>query len=596
MPPYLGNYIRRRDEYETLRSAMESERKSGFDTHWRDLGDFLMPRRTRFWPGDRNKGDKRNQNIIDSTGRFSARTLASGLHAGLTSPARPWMKLTTPNASLAERPNVKAWLHAVTEVMLQMFSVTNLYNVLPLVYLDMGIFGTSAMAIVPDSRDIFRAYSYPIGSYVLGQDKRGLTRTFIREYQLTVRQIVEEHGVTADGKDIDWSNISRAVKDAWTRGNYENTVNVVWIVKPNDYQDDQKFGAKWLPFTSCYYERDSNEKMFLRESGFKTFPVMAPRWDITGEDSYGTDCPGMTALGDVRQLQTQQRKKGQAIAKMVDPPLQGPNSLRTQKTSLLPADITYVDVREGMTGLKPIHEVRLDIGDLREDMNDVRYRIQRAFYEDLFLMLARSDDMRGQQPVTAREIDERHEEKLLALGPVLERTNDELLDPLVDRVFQMMLDAGSFFPDAPKELEGVDLKVEYISILSQAQKLVGVVGQDRFLQTVATMAQSDPRVLHKVNTFQAINNYADMLGVDPRIVKSDEQATDEMQAAQQAAATAQRASTAVDIAKAGHLAANTPLSGDSVLNKIVGQSTNPKDATYSSPASANPAPLPNAAA
>jgi hypothetical protein len=329
----------------------------------------------------------------------------------------------------------------------------------------------------------------------------------------------------------------------------------------------------------------------LRESGFKTFPIMVPRWDVTGEDSYGTDCPGMTALGDVKQLQTETRRKGQAIAKQIDPPLTGPSSLRTQKTSLRPGDITYQDVREGMQGLKPIHEVRIVLRDLTADIKEVQYRIQRAFFEDLFLMLARSDDMRGAQPPTAREIDERHEEKLLALGPVLERTNDELLDPIVDRVFQMMFDAGLFEPP-PKELEGVAIKAEYISILAQAQKLVGVVGQDRFLQSIAVMAQTDPSVLHKIDTFQAVDNYADMLGVDPRLVKTNEEARATLAAAQQAQATAAKAAQAVDVAKAGKLASETPLSGDTALNKIVASASQGGGGGYGSPASPNPSPLP----
>lgn len=592
MPAYLGDYEKRRDNYDLMRSALWSERSAGFDSHWRELGDFLMPRRTRFWPGDRNKDNRRNQNIIDSTARFSARTLSSGLHAGLTSPARPWMKLTTPDSNLAERPNVKQWLDVVTRRMLVVFATTNLYNVLPLVYLDMGVFGTGAMSIVPDSRDLFRAYSYPIGSYVIGLDKRGLASTFIREYELTVRQVVEEFGVQKDGKTIDWTNISAAVKAAWDTSMYQQAVTIIWIVKRNDYADNGKMASKFLPFTSCYYERDSNEKKFLRESGFKTFPIMAPRWDITGEDTYGTDCPGMTALGDVRQLQTMQRRKGQAIAKMIDPPLVGPSALRTQKTSLISGDITYQDVREGMQGLKSIHDVMLNLRDLTSDIGQVQYRIQRAFYEDLFLMLARSDDMRGSaQPVTAREIDERHEEKLLALGPVLERTNDELLDPIVDRIFQMMSDAG-LLPDAPKELEGVDLKVEYVSILAQAQKLVGVVGQDRFLQSAAVLAQTFPEVKHKIDVFQVIDNYGDMLGVDPKIIKSDDVANKELADAAQAQANDARANQAALIAKAGKAASETPMSGDTMLNKIVGAQTAPQGAVYSSPASPNPAPLP----
>jgi hypothetical protein len=554
--------------YGTLRARLWADRSS-FDSHWRELADFLMPRRTRFWASDRNKGDRRNQNIIDSTGRFAARTLASGLHAGLTSPARPWMKLTTPDPSLAEFGPVKAWLHEVTIRMMTLFGTSNLYNVLPLAYLDIGIFGTAAMSIVPDSKDLFRCYSYPIGSFAIGQDERGLATTFCREYELTVRQVVKQFGVQEDGRTIDWSNISKAIKDAWDKGNYEDAVRITWIVQPNDYADRDKLAAKYLPWASCYFETEASQPVFLKESGFRTFPLMVPRWDITGEDSYGTDSPGMTALGDIKQLQIEQRRKGQLLHKAVDPPLSGPSSLRQQKTSLLAGDITYVDVREGQQSLKPIHEIRLEgLQHLTADIQDVRYTIQRAFFEDLFLMLARSDDRLGADRPTAREIDERHEEKLLALGPVLERTNDELLDPIVDRVFDVMLQAG-LLPEPPEELVGVNVRPEYISILAQAQKLIGVVGQDRFMQSVGGMAELFPDVRYKVDTNRVVDNYGEMLGVDPRIIRSNDDANALINQERQAMQAQAEAEQAAKLAQAARNASQAPVSGDSVLQRIV---------------------------
>src|SRR5436190_3858641 len=213
------------------------------------------------------------------------------------------MKLSTPDPELAEFGPVKLWLHTVTERMLTVFATSNLYNVLPLVYLDMGVFGTGAMSVIDDTHDVYRCYNYPIGSYALGQDRRGQVTTFVREWELTVRQIVEEFGVQANGRDIDWSNISTPVKNYWERGDYEVPVKVTWIVKPNEDAPPNRLEAKYLPWASCHYETQIDEGKFLRESGFRTFPILAPRWDITGEDTYGTDCPGMTALGDVRQLQ-----------------------------------------------------------------------------------------------------------------------------------------------------------------------------------------------------------------------------------------------------------------------------------------------------
>lgn len=561
----------KRDRVQQLAAALIQVRKSGFDSHWGELAEYILPRRVRWFTGDKDRGDKRNQKIIDSTATFSARVLASGLHAGLTSPARPWMKLTTPDPDLAKFGPVKEWLHEVTQRMLTVFAQTNLYNAFPVTYGDLGTFGTAAQAMLPDQKDLFRCYNYALGTWAVAVDKRGVVNTFVREYELSVRQVVEEFARDEVTREIDWSKISRPVKDAWDRGDYQTQVPITWMVCPNEDYDPTKLLAKFFKFASYHFESGANEpnKAFLRESGFRSFPVQVPRWDVTDGDAYGTSSPGMVALGDVKQLQVMQRRKAQAIHKMVDPPLSGPSALRTQKTSLLPGDITYVDVREGQQGLKSIHDVNLRVDHLAVDIQQVQFRIQRANYEDLFLMLARSDNMRGAQPVTAREVEERHEEKLIALGPVLERTNDELLDPIIDRAYEMM-DRAGLIPTPPEQLEGVDLKVEYISILAQAQKLVGVVGLDRLMTSAITMAQTFPTVINKIDANQVIDEYAEMLGTSPRIIRSNEDA-EEITAAQAQQAQAERdALVARDTAAAMKAAGETPMEGDTALNRVVG--------------------------
>ena len=364
---------------------------------------------------------------------------------------------------------------------------------------------------------------------------------------------------------IDWQNASTTVRTLWDQGDYEAGVRVTWATMPNEDRDPKSPLAKNLPWASCWYETGSDRKEFLRESGFNTFPIFAPRWEVTDGDTYGTDCPGMTALGDVRQLQGEERAKGKGIAKTVDPPLAGPPSLQGQKTSLISGDITYVDAREGQQGLRPIHEVRLNLAELRLEMGAVEYRIQRAYFEDLFLMLARAD---AGQPITAEEVRERREEKLLGLGPVLEHANDELLEPAIDRAFAMMVDRR-LVPEPPEELLGVELKVEYTSILAQAQQLVGLVGIDRFVGTITALAQTWPETRHKVNAMQLVDDYGELTGIDPRIVVPTEQAQAAAeQEAQQRAQMAQAAQMQAQ-ARAAKDASGAKLSdGTSVLDGI----------------------------
>jgi len=570
--------------YQSISGELDTEKQSFMPT-WRETANFLYPVRPRGFStpsSERNQGARRSQQIIDETGIFARQTLRSGLHGGLTSPARPFMRLSTPDPSLAKFGPVKQWLHDLTERMHVVFQLSNLFNALPLVYDDMGTFATAAVGLLDDpgdgSRpgDLFRCYPYPIGSYALGMDNRGLVTTFVREYVKTVDQLIQEFGgengrpLRRRGDHIDRSRFSQQVLNAWDNGKRETPVEVCWIVLPNDEPDADSLGYRAFPWTSCHFEKGRTDAGPLRESGFQEFPILAPRWFASAEDTYGTDCPGLTALGGVKQLQTEQKRKGQAIEKGVNPPIVGPAALMRQKVSVLPGDFTPVDERDGLRGLRPIYEVPAQyLQYLSEDIREVQDRINRAFYVDLFQMLAYSDAQRGSQPPTAREIDERHEEKLMALGPVLESTIDELLDPMIDRVYGMM-DRAGLIPPPPPDLEGVTLKVEYISIMAQAQKLLGIAPLDRLLSMIVQSAQTvGPSILLKLDTNKFVDEYADKLGVNPGLIRSDEDANAMLQAQQQAAQSQADAKSAQQLAGAAAALGKTPMTGDTALTRVL---------------------------
>lgn len=550
-----------RQEFEILRSQMEAERSS-FESHWRDLTNFILPRRGRFFVSDANRGDRRTRQIIDSTATLATRSLSSGMMGGVTSPARPWFRLTTPDPDLAELGPIKEWLHIVGNRMVTIFLKSNLYNALPIMYKDMGTFGTAAMFMEEDFEDVVRFYPFPIGSYMLANNDKGKVDVFFRDFRMTVRQIVTMFGQTGPN-EIDWTNISEHVRNLWDNGQPEAWIDINHVIMPNRDFDPDKAESKFKKYVSAYYERGTSQYAditqqqtfdgkLLRKSGFDFFPVLAPRWEVTGEDVYGTDCPGMTALGDIRQLQITEKRIMQAVEKMVNPPMKGPSSLRTLKTSLLPGDVTYIDEREGTRGFVPIHEVDPRIRELENKQEQVRNRIRRAYFEDLFLMLASTD----RREITAREVEERHEEKLLALGSVLERLNEDLLDPLIDNTFEIMNRQG-LIPEPPPELEGQDLKVEYISIMAQAQKFAGLGAVERFAGFVAQVAQFDPEVLDKLDRDQLIDVYGEIIGVPPDIINTDDEVAEiraerlRAQAAQQQlAAVQQGAAAAKDLSAA----------------------------------------------
>lgn len=568
----------KRQRLELLRSQLEGERSS-FLPHWRNLNDYILPRRGRFFVQDTNKGERRNLNIIDSTGTMAARTLRSGMMSGVTSPARPWFRLTTPDPNLAEFDTVKNWLHDTSQRMSTVFLRSNLYNVLPIIYGDIGVFATSAMFMEEDfTGDVVRFYPFPIGSYMISTNDKLVVDTFLREFRMTVRQLVDRF-VRMDNGSMDWTRVSSHVKFLFDAKQTEAWIDVVHVVMPNQDFDPNMIGAKFKKFISVYYERGSSSAAgsanyfsgsadsdkVLSESGYDFFPAMCPRWETTGEDVYGTDCPGMIALGDIKQLQTGERRSLEAIEKMVRPPMVGPTALRNAKASILPGDITYLDEREGLRGFRAAHDINFNIQAVEGKQEQVRQRISRAFFEDLFLMLATSD----RRQITAREIDERHEEKLLALGPVLEQLNQDLLDPLIDNTFNIMLRQG-LLKEPPEELGGMELKVEYISIMAQAQKLAGLAGIERFTQYASGVAAVNPEALDKINVDQLIDVYGDITSIPPGVIRTDEEAAGARQARADAQQAAQRMEAINQASGAVKNLSQASMGDDSALTRVLG--------------------------
>ena len=545
-------------------SAMETERTS-FLPHWQELADFISPRVARINKAiDNGKGNKVNQKIIDPTASLSLRTLKSGLMAGLTSPSRPWFKLATTDPELGKSAAVKNYLFTVESKLRESFTKSNLYMVLPMVYGDLGMPGTAAMACLEDDRQTLRFYPYQCGTYMIAMNPYMHVDTFYMELSKTVQQVVQEFGL---------KNCSGAVQGMWASNQTQTQVIVRYVVEPNDDRTPGMLDAKNKPFRSAYYEKGGSGDLFLRQSGFDEFPIMAPRWDIfNSTDAYGYS-PAMDALGMVRGLQKEHKSKYQAIDKYVNPHMLADAGLRNQLGSVLPGGVTYIDglAQQQHASMRRLEQDLPNIEHLKMDIEDVRHLIQRCFFEDMMQMLASSDN----PEMTAREIEERHSEKVLVLGPVMERMNDELFDPLIERSYNILLRKG-MLPKPPPEMQGQNLKIEYTSIMAQAMKLMGIGNDDRLMEGVGRAAQLDPKALDKLDVDEWIDGYADKLGTNPKIIRTLDQvkALRDMRAKQQQAAQmAQMAKPAEQMAKAGKAMGETDPEN---VQKLVGMMTGAK--------------------
>ena len=180
-------------------------------------------------------------------------------------------------------------------------------------------------------------------------------------------------------------------------------------------------------------------------------------------------------------------------------------------------------------------------------------------------MLSQSD----RRQITAREIEERHSEKLLALGPVLETINQDFLDPLIENAF-LIMDRRGILPEVPEELQDQEYSIEYISVMAQAQKLAGIGSIERFVGFVGQVGSIDPVAVQKMNTEAIIENYAEHVGIDPSLIKTKEEMEELLaEQAEQQAQEQENIETQESINSAKTLS-ETNMNEDSALSELLG--------------------------
>ncbi|TPQ24928.1 portal protein [Methylomonas koyamae] len=534
-------------------TALDNER-SPFFAHYQEISRYVMPRLGRYFVDDKNASQLRYNDILDNTATRALRISSAGMMAGMSSPSRPWFKYGIPDQDLMKYRPVKIWLDTVTARTQYVLSKSNAYRVLHSMYDELLAFGTAAAFNAVDFGNVLHLHGFTAGEYFIASNFKGDVDTLYRKYKVTVAALAKEFGLPA---------VSDNVRGMYDRGNYDAWVTICHAIEPRLDRDATKKDARNMPFRSVYWEEGKNDKV-LRESGFRRFPCLAPRWLLRPGDVYG-DSPAMDALGDIKQLQTEQLDKSKAINYQADPPIQVPSSMQNRDADFLPGGVTYYDPIAGAHPIKNAFEVPLDIRNLVLDLQDIRQRINSAFYTDLFLMISQQNTT-----MTATEVVERHEEKLMALGPVLERLGNEMLDPLVETTFERLLDAG-MLPPPPKELEGSDLNIEYISILAQAQKLAEVNNVDQFVSRIGQFGAIKPEALDRLDGDYYVELLSDKLATDPRLIVPIEQAMAIRDQRAKAMAQAQQQAALVQGADAMSKLGRTPTAGTLAGNVIEGQ-------------------------
>jgi hypothetical protein len=543
-------------------------------THWRELADYFLPRRYKWivTPNQMSRGSPVNQHILDSSGVIFARNLASGLVSGKSSPTRPWFKLKIGKLDSTQTSPVSLWLAECERLLYLIYSESNFYNSIATFYYDMVIFGTGVMLIYEDFENVINCYNPCAGEYYIDIDGRYRPCIFYREFTMTVSAVVDEFGL---------ANVSPPVKQLYQQADgagLTREIVVAHSIEPNDDGRARDFGfSPKFKYREAYWEWGGSASPqggansppgFLRKKGYYEQLNICARWDLVSNDAYGRS-PGMDGLPDQKQLQLESRRKAQAIDKMVNPPLVADIQLKNQPASLLPGGITYVSgyAASGKPGFASVYDTKFPVGEITEDLNEVRERLKRTFFNDV---LNTASQYETRSNVTAVEWDMRKSESLVMLGPALERIDHEGLKVVLERTFGIAMRAG-IFPPAPPEIQGKNLDIEFVSILQQSQQAASASGIERLLGIVGNMAGIDPAAIDNIDFDYALDKYSYLMNNDPKIIRSPEALASIREERKQQQQQAQQAEMAEKMAKSAQVLSQTDTgSGQNALQRMVG--------------------------
>ena len=494
--PYKSQFAQLKEEFTSYRP------------YFYEIAQYFAPRRGKYLTSPDSDVNARKhwttrEKILNGTTEDAARMIAAGMHGGMTSPSYPWFELALEDEALMEYGPVRQWLYTVRNIMLSVFARSNFYEAMYSQYFELPVFGTAAMMMEEDFDTVIRFRPYTIGEYYLGYDDKYRVTTLYRNFMMTARMMLERFGEEP---------LSDSVIDAINQNKPENLYEVVSGIQLNKHVQPKMEGRLGKEYQYIAYEATGNNDNFLEVGGYASKPFAAPRWDVVGIDVYGDSLGAMT-LGDAKMLQKEEEKKLKALDKIVDPPMNATSDLKKRGTTVIAGGVNFMDVAQGATGFSPSYQINPSLADIRMEIEKVEHRIQRMFFNDLFMTIINSD-----KSMTATEVARRHEEKLQMIGPVINSLQQEQLDPVITRTFNVIDARPDGFPETPPELENKRLKIKYVSMMARAQQMVGVEAIERNVGFIERLAAINPTAIAKLDVMDTIDQHSILTAVTPTII------------------------------------------------------------------------------
>jgi hypothetical protein len=496
--------------YDELRNE-----RSEWEAEWRDISDYLLPGRGIYQTYSKPRKRKLTSiRVVNTIAEDALYVLTSGMHGGLTSPSRPWFQLDWEDSRLKDVEPLVAWMEEAQERLHGALHGSNFYSIINSFYIEYAGFGTGAIYVGEDTNTDDVAFRFELltaGEFLFSLGVDGRPDQFFRTIFMTERQLYERF----DKKNLSKNLIKKVERN--DSGIDTPKFTLLEYISRYPYSDDKPWSRVFYEIVMGSHKDETKTREPLAYDGFYEFPYPTARWNIIGSDVYGLG-PGSRALPDIRRLQEMEKAFLMATHKNINPPLNAPARMKG-KLNTLPGGYNYYS--NPQETVNAVYQIRFDYPGVSAAIERVEQRIRRNFFNDIFLTANRDPNA---TPYKATEVTAREQEKMLRLGPVIERLQHEFLKPLLERCFNIMLRKDMFPQLSPElaELAG-DYRISLISPLATAQRAVALQGINSFLMFLGQAAQFDQQIMDNVDIDAAAREYADISGVRMGVLRPQEE-------------------------------------------------------------------------
>ena len=467
---------------------------------FQELAEYNLPRKS-YINRERTKGQKADMSkLYDSTSIRALKIMAAGFHSNLTNPSSKWFNLRTRDLEIMKEKDAQLWFKEIEDIIFGALASSNFDTTMQEFYLNSGCFGTGVILTLEDLVEKIRFTEIPIGQVQLEEDAYGRVNRVYRSFPLSAQQAFDLWGKQA----------GEAVLQTYQK-KPNDQLQFLHYVGPRDERDPAKEDSINMSYKSLWIEK--SKKHLIGEGGYLSNPYAVGRFYKDTSDVFGYS-PAMDVLPDTKLVNAMVKTLLRSAMKQADPALIAPRRGFIAPLNANPGKINYRDEKtpnDAITAFPTGSNSQLTL----EVIQETQKNIEKAFFVPLFQAISNIT-----KQMTIPEVQRRVSENMVLLGPVVGRFTQEMLDPIIMRVFDILYASGEI-PEPPMSVQGQDMDIVYISALAKAQKESEIFSIQAFMQDVGMVGTAIPNVIDKLDGDFVIDHIAKIRGISPEVIKSD---------------------------------------------------------------------------